>query len=220
MNNRLIIFDLDGTLLDTLDDIKNAINYALNEHGFKANYTKKDAESFIGSGEYMLVVRSLMKFNESFNEEVIKKVRSTYNKYYSLNCLNETIPFDGVISTLEILKQIGFRLAIFSNKPNAEAKKVAQHFFNDGLFDIIRGSLQNIPVKPNIEGLKLLLKELNIIDTSNVYYVGDSKVDMETGKNMQLKTIAVSYGYEKLEILKSYEPISIIDSFEDILKII
>ena len=215
---KIIIFDLDGTLIDTIYDIKDAMNKALSICGYNISYTNDQMETFIGSGEYLLVKRAL-EFIGIFDEEKIVELRKLYKQIYTNNCKNNSIVFDGMIEGLKKLKLKGYKLCIFSNKPHTEVSKIANHYFEDGLFDIVRGSFDHIPVKPNREGLDIILNELNVIDTANVYYVGDSKVDMQTGINAGLYTIGVSYGYEKKEVLYSYNPQKVVDTVEELINL-
>ena len=219
MNNmKVIIFDLDGTLIDTIYDIKDAMNNALNLCGYSITYSKEQMETFIGSGEYLLVKRAL-EFINVFDEEKIVELRKTYKQIYTNNCKNNSIVFDGMIEGLNKLKSKGYILCIFSNKPHSEVCKIASHYFEYGLFDIVRGSFDHIPVKPNRAGLDKIFEELELTHTSNVYYVGDSKVDMQTGLNAGLYTIGVSYGYEKKDVLCSYNPQKVVDSVDELINL-
>lgn len=214
--NKVIIFDLDGTLIDTIEDIKESMNKAISNCGYDYSFSKDEIEMFIGSGEYLLVKRALKYLNYESEEDVIK-LRKEYNQIYTQNCRNKSKPFEGIIDGLTSLKEIGFKLVIFSNKPNKEVEKVAKYYFEDDLFSCVRGSFENIPVKPNSAGLDLIFKDMGLLHSDEIYYVGDSKVDMETGLNASLFTIGVSYGYEKKYVLLSYNPNLVVDSVEELI---
>lgn len=217
--SKLVIFDLDGTLVDTLPDISNALNIALNSCGYKANYTSEEIKKFIGSGEYLLIKRSLEPFFEKEEEQIIK-VRKAYSSYYHEHCNILSKPYDGIIEQLDILKEQGFKLAVLSNKPHSETTKVVSTYFPKNYFDYVRGGVDGFPIKPNIDGVELIFKELNITDKTNVYYVGDSNVDMQTGINASLKTIGTAYGYCSKEVLKSFPVFFVIDEPNDLAQVI
>ena len=217
--NKLVIFDLDGTLVNTLPDISNALNLALNNCGYNANYSSEEIKQFIGSGEYLLIVRSLVKFNQT-NEEEIIKVRKEYSKIYHENCNVFSKAYDGIFEQLELLKANGFKLAVLSNKPHSETTKVVETYFPKNYFAYVRGGMDGFPIKPDVSGVNLILQELNISDKNDVYYVGDSNVDMQTGLNASLKTIGTSYGYCSKEVLKSFNVYFVIDSPNELSKVI
>lgn len=217
--SKLVIFDLDGTLVNTLPDISNALNKALNNCGYNASYTHEEIKSFIGSGEYLLIKRSLVSFNQT-NEDEIFKVRKEYSKIYHENCNIFSKPYDGIIEELNILKTNGFKLAVFSNKPHSETTKVVETYFPENYFDYVRGGMDGFPIKPDVSGVKLIFESLGIEDTKDVYYVGDSNVDMQTGINASLKTIGTAYGYCAKEVLESYNVYHIIDTPKELSKII
>ena len=208
--NKLVIFDLDGTLVNTLPDISTSLNYALNNCGYKANYSLEEIKNFIGSGEYILIKRSLVKFNQT-GEEEIQRVRKAYSHYYHEHCNINSLPYQGIIDELNKLKINGYQLAVFSNKPHSETTKVVETYFPKDFFAFVRGGMDGFPIKPNPAGIDLIFKELNVQDLNDVYYVGDSNVDMETGLNAKLITIGTAYGYCKKEVLESYNVYKVID---------
>lgn len=217
--SKLVIFDLDGTLVDTLPDISVALNTALKSCGYEANYSLDEIKSFIGSGEYLLIKRSLIKFDQT-NEDEIKRVRNEYSKYYHEHCNINSLPYSGIIDELNILKQNGYQLAVLSNKPHSETTKVVKTYFPTNFFNYVRGGVDGFPIKPNPLGIKLIFKELNIQDSKDIYYVGDSNVDMETGLNAKLITIGTAYGYCQKEVLESYPVYKVIDSPKQLSQII
>lgn len=214
---KLVIFDLDGTLLDTIEDIKNALNKALINLGYNVNYSKKEVSSFVGSGALILAKRALEKLNIE-DEKIILELRDEYNSIYGKSSNIYTKPFDGIKEMLEVLKHKNFKLVVFSNKPDIDTKSVIKSYFGDNLFDVVRGQIEGVKVKPNPEGLYNILKIFPTINKENIYYVGDSDVDMETGKNASLKTIGVTWGYRDKSILESYNPTIIVDSVESLFK--
>lgn len=216
---KLVIFDLDGTLVDTLPDISWAMNKALNNLGYNGSYSLEEMKTFIGSGEYILTKRAVEK-QGIYEEEKIKEVQKMYNSIYTANCKNLTKPFEGIIDGLERLKENGFKLVVFSNKPHTETLKVVNYYFREGMFDYVRGGVEGFPIKPAIDGINVILNKLSIIDTTNTYYVGDSDVDMKTGINASLKTIGTSYGYCKRIVLESFNPYKVVDSVNELFELI
>lgn len=208
--DKLVIFDLDGTLVNTLPDISNALNQALNNCGYQANYTSEEIKAFIGSGEYLLIKRSLVAFNQT-NEDEIIKVRKEYSRIYHESCNVYSKPYEGIQDELDLLKANGFKLCVLSNKPHSETTKVVETYFPKNYFAYVRGGMDGFPIKPDVAGIKLIYETLNITSTNNVYYVGDSNVDMQTGINASLKTIGTSYGYCTKEVLESFNVYKVID---------
>lgn len=217
--NKLVIFDLDGTLVNTLPDISRALNLALNNCGYQANYSLEEIKAFIGSGEYLLIKRSLVLFNET-NEDKIVMVRKEYSRIYHANCNVSSCLYKGIIGELNLLKEKGYKLAVLSNKPHSETTKVVQTYFPTNYFDFIRGGVDGFPIKPDVAGVNLILRELNITNKQDVYYVGDSNVDMQTGINASLKVIGTSYGYCSKDILLSYDVYAVIDNPNELSKVI
>lgn len=217
--NKLVIFDLDGTLVNTLPDISRSLNLALCNCGYNANYTLEQIKAFIGSGEYLLIKRSLASFNE-IKEENIIRVRKEYSRIYHESCNVSSCLYDGILEQLNILKDNGFKIAVLSNKPHSETTKVVNTYFPSNYFDFVRGGMDGFPIKPDVSGVELILEKLNIKDKTNVYYVGDSNVDMQTGLNASLKTIGTSYGYCTKEVLLSFNVYKVIDDVKELSKVI
>lgn len=217
--DKLVIFDLDGTLLDTIEDIRNALNKTLLKNGINANYSKDEVKSFIGSGALKLVTRALKKQNIN-DEEFILKIKDEYNSIY-FNASNiYSCPFIGIIDMLDKLKRENFKLVVFSNKPDNNVKFIIDYYFKKNTFDMVRGQIDGIKPKPSVEGLNIILENFKNIQKDNIYYIGDSNIDMEIGKNAKLKTIGVSWGYCDKDILKSYKPYKIVDTCDELLNML
>lgn len=195
-----IIFDLDGTLLDTLEDIKNSMNFALEKYGY-TSHTLAEYRNFIGNGALVLTKRSMNEFD---NMEKINQVYETYMDYYSHHNIVETKPFEGIMEGLRALKQKGLKLAVLSNKPHVDTLPIIEHFFPT-IFEVVMGSGPTIPHKPHPSGIQKIIKEMQL-SKEEVVLVGDSRVDIQTGMNAVITTIAVQYGYEKKEELTKLNP--------------
>lgn len=190
--NNVVIFDMDGTILDTIDDILNAINYSLDKYNLK-NITKEECKSFLGNGPKKLIERSLKDEQEYFDN-----VYNTYIDYYSDHNDILTKPYDGILELLERLKSEGYLLAVCSNKGNEDVVNLSNKYFK-GIFDYIIGSSDLIAKKPSPDMVYKILNDLNVKDA---IYVGDSEVDVKTAINANILGIFVLWGFRTLEILK------------------
>lgn len=188
----LYIFDLDGTLTDTLPAIAYFGNNALAAHGFEtfeANRYKK----FVGDGMDTLIHRMLAAQGAD-SEENFLKVRKTYDDAYSKDMLHDTKAYDGVAETLQALKERGERLAVLSNKPHHVAAPVVELFFGGELFDFVRGQTADVPKKPAPDGALAICRDLGE-DIKNAVFIGDTNVDIKTGKSAGMKTVGVLWGF-------------------------
>jgi len=217
---KLAIFDLDGTLLNTLPDIHNCINYSL-RHFLLPTNTLEQTRMYIGNGALNLVKRSVLKMYDvklALTSPLTEEVYNLYNKYYYENGLVLTKPFPNIIEIIKELKLKGIKIAVLSNKPDDQAKKIVMHYFGD-LFDYVSGAKENVPLKPNPTAI------LNIIDRFNVkledtIYIGDSIVDIDASRNAKIKVISCAWGYQNKEILSLRNPDFLIDSPNDLLNIL
>ncbi|MDE7192130.1 MAG: HAD family hydrolase [Clostridia bacterium] len=185
---KIVFFDLDGTVLDTLPDLAKSANYAL----AKLGYPKQSVETVrcaIGHG-----IRNLLRDLMNCKDEVeLEKCREIFKEYYDAHKADTTKPFDGIVDTLQLLKVDGFKLVLISNKYDGATKDLAKRFFGD-LFDAAYGSRDDIPAKPNRDLFDLACKE-NGISSGGIIYVGDSEVDCEFAKNCGMSLIAVDWGF-------------------------
>ena len=194
------IFDLDGTLLDTLDDLAAAVNYALRTYGMP-EHSRDDIRRFVGNGVRMLMTRAVPngEQNPQFEE-----VFSTFRMYYMQHSLDTTHPYDGVPEMLAALKQRGCRLAVVSNKFDKATKELCRHFFADTI-EVAVGEheAEGIHKKPAPDTVIEALSQLDV-GRENAVYVGDSDVDLETAHNACLPCISVLWGFRDKEFLLAH----------------
>ena len=198
MNNiKAIIFDLDGTLLDTLQDLQTAVNYALEKHGMQER-TIDEVRQFVGNG-----VRRLMELSvpEGEKNPEFEAAFADFKAYYSEHNLDFTKPYDGIIAALKDLKEKGFRMAIVSNKLDVATESLRQHFFSDYIETAVGDSPER-QRKPAPDGVFEAMRRLGVTKEECVY-VGDSDVDFRTAQNAGLPCVSVLWGFRDRELLAS-----------------
>ena len=194
------IFDLDGTLLDTLADLAAAVNYALRQHGMP-EHTIDDVRRFVGNGVRKLMERAIPDGEKNPDFEA---TFATFREYYMHHSLDTTRPYPGIIETLEALKAKGCRLAVVSNKMMAATKELCQHFFAETIEVAIgENEAAGIRKKPAPDTVFEALRQLGEEKDSAVY-VGDSDVDLETANNSGLPCISVLWGFRDRNFLKQH----------------
>lgn len=212
----IIIFDLDGTLLNTIDDLGYACNYALEKTGHPT-FPIEAYPAKVGNGINNLIRRALPESERT--EENILRVREFFVPYYNEHNCDYTHPYTGVPEVLAALKAQGHLLAVASNKYQAATEKIVNHFF-PGIFDVILGEREGIERKPNPQIVRDILKRLRVTgDGLRVLYLGDSLVDYETAKNANVPFVACSWGFVSRERLVTAEIATIVDTPKDILKL-
>lgn len=209
-----VIFDLDGTLLDTLDDLTNCINHTMNLFGYPKR-TSEEVRSFVGNGIGMLVKRAVPKYVTDAQYEI---VLAEFKNYYTKHCNKTTKPYEGIPDMLRCLKEKGIKMAIVSNK-NQKAVTELKKIFFEGLIDIAVGDADGINKKPSPEGVFRALKELGS-DVENAVYVGDSDVDVETVKNAGIRGLFVTWGFRDREKLVEAGATEFIDSPSEIVSLL
>lgn len=214
---KAVIFDFDGTLADTLEDLKDSVNEALRMSGFTRSYTYSETKGLIGSGIRQLCARALIYRTHSIEDE--EKLFADFNRCYLRNQLRHTHLYDGVQETLDELKRRGVMTAILSNKKEENTLEIVAHLFKENTFDRIVGKREEFPLKPDPTSLNYVIASLGI-GKDEALYVGDSDTDMETANNLSVKKIAVTYGYRDESILKRYDPDYMVDDFRKILGIV
>ena len=214
---KLAIFDLDGTLLNTVEDLGNATNYALEQCGFPI-HPKDEYYQMVGRGIYNLFRAAIP--SEYATEDNVQRMASYFIPYYDEHKCDFTRPYDGIPEMLRNITGRGVRLAVASNKYQDGAEKLVHHFFGDYEFVKILGQREGQPIKPDPAIVDQILAEVPYISKAETVYVGDSNVDMQTGANAKVRTIGVSWGFRGREELAAYHPSAIIDTPEDLSKTI
>ncbi len=186
------IFDLDGTLLNTINTIEHYCNNALKKYGFNPVPVDK-YKLMVGNGARLLIERA-MSYTREWTAEEFDKVFKAYNEAYDADTLYLTEPYEGVVDMLNGLKDAGYKIAVLSNKPNFATVDVVNTVFGEGLFDIVRGAIDGVPLKPDPAGVFEIMTELGIT-ADEAIFVGDTKVDIATGKNARLYAVGVLWGF-------------------------
>lgn len=207
------IFDLDGTLGDTRASLVYSVGLTLKEMGLPG-ITDEQCISFVGNGARYLMEHSLEAVNASPR---IEEGMEVYGRIFDDNCTYQLKPYDGIEEALEALKDKGIKLAVLSNKPHRQTVKVVHAMCGKDMFSYIQGQKEGIPRKPDPAGIFLALKEMET-DACDCLYIGDSEVDVVTGRNAGMKTICVSWGFRTKGELKAAGAEYIIDRAENLLQ--
>ena len=213
---RGIIFDLDGTLLDTIETIAFYGNKALEKYGFKAIETK-EYKYFVGDGAVQLIER-MLAFRGSHDKEMFEKVFNEYNFLYNNDTFYKTTVYDGINELLKSAKEKGIKLAVLSNKPNIATQDVIKRFFGNDTFDFFYGAREGIPLKPDPTSAIMLAKEMGI-QKEEIVYVGDTCVDMKTGKSAGFYSVGVLWGFRDRKELEENKADLIISHPSELLKL-
>ncbi len=204
---QLVIFDLDGTLLDTIDDLAVSANYALRTHGYP-EHKLSAYRFFVGNGITKLIERALPE--EARQESTILKLREEFVEYYQRHKTDLTHPYPGIPELLKELQSRHIQLAVASNKYHQGTLELIYHFFGQDLFSIVLGQRENIPVKPNPAIVYDILQHTGA-GKEVTLYVGDSGVDMQTAANSGLTSVGVSWGFRPRQELEENGACHIID---------
>lgn len=211
---KLAIFDLDGTLLNTIADLAEATNYALKKCGYSTHKTD-EYRFFVGNGINKLFERALPEGERS--QENILRIRSLFIPFYNEHNADYSRPYPGIPELLEELQAQGILVAVASNKYQEATYKLIKQYFPKINFAQILGQREGVPSKPNPSVINEIIQKTEQ-KREDVVYIGDSCVDMETGLNAQVNTIGVSWGFRPRTELEAYQPDLIADSTADILK--
>ncbi len=214
MKKTTVIFDLDGTLLDTLQDLADAVNYALRKEGMPER-TIDEVRQFVGNGVRLLMIRAVPggESNPLFEETFAQ-----FKEYYGEHCNDNTKPYEGMIELLETLKSKGYSVAIVSNKIDFAVKELSALYFK-GIVPVAIGEKEGVRRKPAPDTVREALKELGRIAEESVY-VGDSDVDIETAKNAGMPCVSVLWGFRDREFLEEHGAKRYARTAEDVLKLV
>lgn len=197
----LVIFDLDGTLLDTIDDLGTAVNHALNNMGYP-EHAFSSYPSMVGNGVRKLISRALPA--EARNPQIIDRMLVHFRDFYDVHCTDLTRPYPGIEKALSYLSAQGISLAVTSNKYQTAVTKIVNHYFPDANWKAVLGNKAGMPPKPDPS---IVFEALNLCPTpkKDVMYVGDSGVDIETARRACIESVGVSWGFRDVrELRESY----------------
>lgn len=214
MKYKAIIFDLDGTLTDTLEDLYLSTNYALRSCGLPER-TLDEVRRFVGNGVKKLIERALP---ENVAPKVAENCFETFRAHYVIHCQDHTCLYPGVASLLMVLHTKGYRMAVVSNKMQSGVTELARSFFQ-GVIDVAIGEQPGIPRKPAPDMVRVALEQLGV-DASEAVYVGDSDVDLLTASNAGLPCISVLWGFRNRDFLIAHGATALAESPQEVLKMV
>ena len=189
---KAVIFDLDGTLADTIASITYCGNLALSRFGLPS-FGEEDYKHFVGDGAAMLIRRALLAAGDERLEH-FDEVYETYLEIFAKDCMYQVKPYEGICALLEELKRLSVRIAVLSNKPDRDSLRVVDELFGKGYFDFVQGQRADIPRKPDPAGVYRIM-EAFVLPAGDFLYVGDSGVDMKTGRAAGIFTVGVLWGF-------------------------
>ena len=210
----IAIFDLDGTILNTLEDLADSTNYALKTYGYPER-TMDEVRQFVGNGIRKLMERAVP---EGTPVEEIDRVHETFTAHYKVHCADKTRPYDGIMELLQNLKKDGCKLAVVSNKADYGVQELCKQYF-DGVFDFAVGEREGIRKKPAPDSVNEVLKTLGC-SRDRAVYIGDSDVDIQTAANAQMDHIIVEWGFRDVQFLISQGAKVLVEKPEEILEIV
>ena len=214
MKYKAVIFDMDGTILNTLEDLKNATNYSLRQFGMPER-SLEEVRIFVGNGIRKLVERAVPA---GTSEEKIAQVFDVFLEYYEIHSADNTSPYPGILELVEKLKKSGIKTAVSTNKADVPAQELGREYFN-GIFDLIVGQQDGLKVKTAPDSVNKILSILDI-QKKDAIYIGDSDVDVQTAKNSGLDFIGVSCGFRGREFLEKNGAKNIVYNANEILDLV
>ena len=213
---KLVIFDLDGTLLDTIADLAESANYALKQLGYPT-HDVETIRTFVGNGINKLLERALPPHEQT--EENVMRMRSHFVPYYDVHNADLSSPYPGIVNLLEDLQAKGIQIAVASNKYQAATVKLVKQYFPNIDFVEILGQREGINVKPDPTIVFDILKKAKV-SCEETLYVGDSGVDMQTAINAGVDAVGVTWGFRPRAELESFRPMGLIDKAKELLEFI
>lgn len=196
---KAVIFDLDGTLSDSIASIKYCCDRAIAPFGY-GPFPEKDYKYFVGDGAVNLVKRALRAAGDA---ELLhfEEAMELYRQYFAVDCMYQVKPYPGIPELLTALKEQGLKIAVLSNKPHEQTVDVIETLFGKECFDVILGQKEGVPVKPDPAGVSVVLRELGL-EAGEVLYLGDTATDMKTGKGAGAFTVGALWGFRERKELE------------------
>ena len=214
MKYKLVIFDLDGTILDTLEDLTNSVNYALNKNKL-AQRTIDEVRCFVGNGIKKLIERAVPSNTES---NIVEQVFEDFKIHYVKHSADNTKPYQGIKEMIETLRSAGCKTAVVSNKADVAVGPLCESFFPN-MFDIAIGEREGIRKKPSPDSVLEVLDRLNM-EKKDAVYIGDSEVDIQTAANAGIDVISVNWGFRNEEFLREQGAQIIVKRSEEIAELV
>lgn len=211
----IIIFDLDGTLINTIDDLGQACNYALHACGYPTHKIE-DYPRLVGNGVNKLIERALPE--QDRNEETVLRLREYFVPFYNEHNCDMTHPYEGIPEVLKAFKAAGHKLAVASNKYQAATEKIVGQLF-PRMFDVVLGERENVARKPDPKIVWDVIEAIGQ-ESKNIWYIGDSLVDAKTAKAARVKLVLCTWGFEKKEKLKLAQPDYLVNEPKELITII
>lgn len=212
MKYKLAIFDMDGTILSTLDDLANGVDYALSENGLPAR-SKQETRAALGRGVRFLIEQSVPT---GLSDAEISKVEDDFLKYYKVHSMDNTRPYDGIVELIKEVRASGVKTAVVSNKIDSAVKELCANFF-EGAFDVDYGERIGIPRKPDPKPINAIIDEFGL-SKNEVVYIGDSEVDLLTANNAKIDHIIVTWGFRDRAFLEQNGAKNLVESMEELKK--
>lgn len=211
------IFDLDGTLTDTLESLTYSVNATLKELGLPC-ITREQCRAFVGNGARYLIERALLA---SGDKELIyiEKAMEVYGRIFKEYCTYQVKPYDGIREMLENLKKLDMKLAVLSNKPHLQTIDVVSTFFGEDTFTYVQGQMEGVPRKPDPTAALMIAEKL-LVDKEECVYIGDSEVDMKTAACAGMESVGVTWGFRSEAVLLESGAKHTINHPEELLSIV
>ncbi len=213
---KAVIFDLDGTLIDSLEDLADAVNYGLEKMGYSAHPVEK-FRKFVGNGAVKLCQRALAGFTGDPSETDV--LHRYFSEYYDIHCADKTAPYEGIRELVNKLSESGIMLAVASNKPDSFTSALVKGIFGDGVFRVVYGKRENRETKPAPDIIYDILGELGL-SKNEVILAGDSDVDIMTAQNAGISSVGCTWGFRTREELTEAGADYIADTADDIARIV
>lgn len=211
------IFDLDGTLTNSLKSLAYSVNLTMRDLGYPSIEEEK-FKLFAGDGRKVLLERSLKEVGDDKLQHLEQAIQ-IYDEYFKEYSMYQVVPYEGIVDTLNALKKQGILLAVLSNKPHLQAVRVVTEVFGKDMFHSIRGQQEEVPRKPDPAGALLIAEELQV-DTIECLYIGDTDTDMQTGNSAGMNTVGVTWGFRRPEELRENHAKYLIDTPQELLDLV